>query len=253
MYMMILLSPAKTMMFEKPIKIEAEGTDGVLFLKESEKIAGIMKKKKPKDLVELMDISADLANLNVHRYKLWDEQEALPALSVFYGEVYRGLDAASFSDNDLSFAQQSIRIISGLYGMLKPLDNVKPYRLEMGSKLKVSSKETDLYKFWRPRLTSYVKSALSSNDFIVNLASNEYSKAIDFKKIGVPVYTPNFKEFRNGNYVSLMTYAKHARGEMAAWIVKNRITNPKDLFGFNESGYTLNPELSTDTELLFTR
>jgi cytoplasmic iron level regulating protein YaaA (DUF328/UPF0246 family) len=213
----------------------------------------MMKKKKAKDLAALMDLSSDLAKLNEERYQKWGEQVSLPALSVFNGEVYRGLNAATFSSEDLEFAQAHLRILSGLYGMLRPLDCIKAYRLEMGTKLRISAKETDLYKFWRSRLTNYIKAHLNDAGCIVNLASNEYSKAISLKDVGIPVYTPNFKELRNGKYVSLMTYAKHARGVMASWIVKNRITNPNDLFAFNQDGYTLNPALSTDTELMFTR
>ncbi len=252
--MLILLSPAKALDFE-PRGVEVETT--VPVLKERTRIlskttAGLTAPK----LKQLMGLSDDLATLNRERFKAFDADstEGRPAAMVFNGEVYRGLDAQSMSAEDLTWAQGHLRILSGLYGVLRPKDAIQPYRLEMGTRLK-TRKGTNLYDFWGDDIARALKSDLAEQaaPAVVNLASNEYSKAAKLKSLGVPVITPDFKEEKDGKLRALMVYAKQARGAMARWIIDNRIEDPEALKDFQVGGYRFEPEGSSPDKWLFTR
>lgn len=252
--MLILLSPAKALNLE-PRGLDVETTQPVLTERTrilSKTTAGLSASK----LKSLMGLSEDLAQLNRERFKAFDvkSQETRPAALVFNGEVYRGLDAASMSADDFSYAQDHLRILSGLYGVLRPKDGIQPYRLEMGTRLK-TRKGTNLYDFWGDDIAKALKTDLAdhSQRAIVNLASNEYSKAAKLKSIGVPVFDVDFKEEKNGQLRTLMVYAKQARGSMARWLIDNRIEDPARLSEFDVDGYRFEPEGSTPSKLLFTR
>lgn len=254
--MIILLSPAKTLDFESTVPKMGFSTPD--FLEKSETIATTMQKMKAGDLIKLMDISNELAMLNAARYQNWQKAteagEARQAIYAFKGDVYTGLEAETLSEEDMLFAQQHLRILSGLYGILKPMDLIMPHRLEMGTNLKVG-KAKDLYAFWKPSITSTIKSALaqSGSDMIINLASVEYAKSVDFKKIGVPVIAPVFKDFKNGQYKIVSFFAKKARGMMAGFMIRNKIVEAEQLKAFSQDGYHYNNELSTQDKPVFTR
>ncbi len=254
--MIILLSPAKTLDFESPVPDMDYSTPE--FLDKSETLAGKMQKLKANDLIKLMDISNELAQLNVERYQNWKKAvepgEARQAIYAFKGDVYTGLEAETLSEEDMQFAQKHLRVLSGLYGILKPTDLIMPHRLEMGTELKVG-KAKDLYAFWKSSITSSVKSALeqSRSDLIINLASVEYAKSVDLKKIGVPVIAPVFKDFKNGQYKIISFFAKKARGMMASFIIRNKIVEAEQLKAFSQDGYHYNNDLSTEGKPVFTR
>lgn len=252
--MKIVISPAKSLNFES--KAPTQEFTQPIFLKEAERLSKILKKKSARSLSKLMSISPALGQLNFERNQNWelpfDLDNSKQAVYAFTGEVYRGLDANNIPLEDLSFLQEHLRIISGQYGVLKPLDLMQPYRLEMGSKLKVGVKP-NLYKFWDKKITKALNAELEENDLFVNLASNEYFKAIQAKDLKVPVITPVFKDFKNGEYKVIMTFAKLARGLMVRYIVDHKVTSLEGLKGFNYGGYGFDENLSTDTELVFTR
>ena len=252
--MLILLSPAKALDFE-PRGVEVETTVPTLTARIKE-LSKTTAKLTASDLKGLMGISDDLADLNRERFKAFDPSasEGRPAAMVFNGEVYRGLDAPSMSEDDFDWAQDHLRILSGLYGVLRPKDRVQPYRLEMGTRLK-TPKGTNLYQFWNDDIANTLKADLEgrSKPAVVNLASNEYSKAAKLKTLGVPVITPDFKEEKDGKLRALMVYAKQARGSMARWIIDNRIEDPEALKDFNVGGYRFDAEGSTADKWLFTR
>ena len=208
--------------------------------------------------MDLMSISEDLAKLNQTRYREWtsdlEEGETKTAIHAFNGEVYVGLKAESFTTDDLIYAQQHLGILSGLHGILRPLDLIKPYRLEMGTKLPVG-RHKNLYQFWTEEVTARIKSQLTEHDekVLINLASDEYFKAIDAKKLGHQIIKPVFKEMKNGQYKVLSFLAKKARGMMAAYVLKHRIEAVEELKNFCEEDYAYNSELSTDSEWIFTR
>ena len=245
---MILLSPAKTLDFESYGLVE-EYSD-LLFPERAAYLAGKLKKMSARKLKTMMDISQDLAQLNAKRYQDWslpfDSKNAKQAVYAFKGDVYMGMVADSFSKSDMKYAQNHLRILSGLYGMLRPLDLMQPYRLEMGTTWAITPKTTSLYKYWKTVLTDEIKEGLAATDskFLLNLASQEYAKAIDFKQIEIPVITPEFKEERGDNFRMISYFAKKARGMMAAYVVKNRIRESKDLKEFDSEGYTFNELLS---------
>jgi len=213
---------------------------------------------RPKKLGELMNISNDLATLNHQRYIDWDENFSLentkPAIQAFKGDVYLGLQVETFTLQDLDFAQEHLRILSGLHGILRPLDLIKPYRLEMGTKLPVNGKK-NLYNFWGKEVTERINEELEKTkaSCLLNLASDEYFGVIDVEKLAKPVLKISFKEYKNGQYKVLSFFAKKARGLMAAYIVKNRITEPEYLKEFSEEEYIFNTELSNTKEWVFTR
>lgn len=252
--MKIIISPAKSLDFESkaPTSLHTNSE----FLEHSIKLNKKLKTISRKELSSLMKISDDLAQLNYDRNKNWNLpftlENAKQAVFSFTGEVYKGLDANSISEDKIPELQNKLRILSGLYGLLKPLDLIQPYRLEMGTKLKVGRTET-LYKFWADTLATALNNELNDDELLVNLASTEYFKALPKKTLKTQMITPVFKDFKNGQYKIIMMYAKKARGLMARYIIDNNIETLENLKGFNIDGYAFSEEMSTDTELLFTR
>lgn len=252
--MKILLSPAKSIQTEG-VKPE-QFSEYPLFTKDSEKLVKKLKKLKPKALAQLMDISMDLAQLNFDRFQQWSiEQDELwlPAASIFTGEAYKGLNYLNLSTEHKKMAQDRLRILSGLYGILKPADLIFPYRLEMGTSFPVSAKEKNLYAFWKDKLTKQLNQELGSNEVIINLASAEYSKAIDFKKITNQVITPTFKEFKNGKFSTVMIFAKHARGRMSRYLIENDLKDVEELKLYTVDNYEFSANQSTESEWVFVR
>jgi len=253
--MIILLSPAKTLDFSDGIS--AIRTSVPFFMKEAAQLVSMLKQKSPAELMKLMDISPSLAQLNADRYNKWTGEDASlmkAAVLTFRGEVYTGLNADSFTADDLEFAQNHLRILSGLYGWLRPLDNIEAYRLEMGTRLKIG-KNADLYGFWRSRLTRQlmVEIIQQKTKSVVNLASNEYFSVLEGKSIKAEIVSPVFKDFSKGQYKIVSFFAKKARGLMASYIIRNKITSHEDLIGFSEDGYHYNATLSEPLKPVFTR
>ena len=248
--MKILLSPAKKLDFSESIsKIKTTP----LFASQTEELVHKMKSLSAKKIGDLMHLSPALANLNYERFQNYEQTtEVKQAILAFNGEVYSGLDAENWSEEILQKSQDQIRILSGLYGILKPMDLIHAYRLEMGTSLPIKSKK-NLYEFWKTTVTDTLLKELSKEELIVNLASIEYSKVIDFKKIPNPMVEPVFKEFKNGDYKTIMVYAKKARGTMAKYIVHNNIDTKEQILDFNEDGYAYNEALSSDQKPVFTR
>jgi len=252
--MKIVISPAKSLNFES----EAPTTDFTqpIFLKQAERLNRILRKKSARSLSKLMSISPALGALNYERNQNWhlpfDLENAKQAIFAFSGEVYRGLDVNSMPLNDLEVLQDKLRILSGQYGILKPLDLIQAYRLEMGTSLKIGVKP-NLYKFWDKQITKSLNDELEEGELFVNLASKEYFKVLQPKEIKVPVITPVFKEFKNGEYKIVMTFAKLARGLMLRYIIDHKVEDIDGIKGFNSNGYGYDANLSTETELVFTR
>jgi len=209
-----------------------------------------------KKLGKLMSISPELAVLNVDRYQKWTpnpkREDTKQAVLAFNGEVFRGLNAKEMSEQDLQFAQNHLRILSGLYGVLRPLDQIQPYRLEMGTKLKYYS-YNNLYQFWGDKITKRINDDMGESNYIINLASAEYYKSVKEPKLKGKVITPIFKDFSNGTYKVLMTYAKYARGVMANYIIKNRISDPELMKPFDGNGYAYDPSKSDEINWVFVR
>ncbi len=254
--MILLLSPSKTLDFSDP---EAEEYSQPRKLEKSSELIGLLRKKSHKGLRELMDISDGLASLNAERYADFETpfnlDNAKQALWAFQGDVYSGLRAEEFSEEEVHFAQSHLRILSGLYALLRPLDLMQPYRLEMGTQLK-NKRGKNLYEFWGEDITEMVNEDLAQakGNAVINLASQEYFKAIDTSRLKGELYDIHFKEKRaDGSYRVIAVYAKKARGAMAHFAVKNRITNPEGLKGFDWEGYAFNESLSSEQEFTFTR
>ena len=253
--MIAVLSPAKSLE-DNPKQFVTSSQPRLI--DKSQLLINKLQKVSVVKLRKLMNISAPLALLNKRRYLDFDpnhsKENSHNAVFTFIGDVYRGLDASSFSDEELLEAQDHIRILSGLYGLLRPLDLIQPYRLEMGTSLPVRRKK-NLYDFWGDDLANLLnEDALKSNSqYILNLASDEYWKAVNEKKLTLPVIKANFKEWRNGQYKFLSFNAKKARGLMAQYVVKNKIVDIEGLKGFNLEDYHYNEDLSTEKSLIFTR
>ncbi|CAM1347314.1 peroxide stress protein YaaA [Tenacibaculum insulae] len=252
--MKIIISPAKSLDFEN--KANTDLYTQPRFLEQSAKLNKKLKTLSRKKLSDLMKISDDLASLNYERNQNWktpfDLENAKQAVFSFTGEVFRGIDVATIAEDKLPVMQHKLRILSGLYGLLKPLDLIQPYRLEMGTKLKVGRTE-NLYKFWDNTLVNSLNDELKTDELLVNLASSEYFKALPKKVLKVPMITPVFKDFKNGQYKTIMTFAKKARGLMVRYIIENDIQTIEGLKGFNTNGYGFSEKMSTKTELVFTR
>ncbi|TDQ27712.1 peroxide stress protein YaaA [Tenacibaculum caenipelagi] len=252
--MKIIISPAKSLDFDN--KATTDAYTQPRFLEQSEKLNKKLKTLSRKKIGELMKISDDLASLNYDRNQEWQPSftldNAKQAVFAFTGEVYRGIDVTSLSEDKIPALQEKLRILSGLYGLLKPLDLIQPYRLEMGTRLKVGRKE-NLYKFWDTTLAESLNEELADNELLINLASSEYFKALPKKALKVPMITPVFKDFKNGQYKTIMTFAKKARGLMVRYIIDHNIETLEELKGFNMEGYGFSEEMSTETELVFTR
>lgn len=254
--MLSVISPAKTLDFETPSTTKHVTQPD--FLSESQSLIDILRDYSPQQISELMGISDKLAGLNAARFAEWEPpfslENAKPAAQAFQGDVYTGLEAETFSDADNRFAQQHLRILSGLYGLLRPLDLIQAYRLEMGTKLSNQAGK-DLYAYWKPTLTQALDDAIaqSGSKALVNLASNEYFKAVDAKKLDARIITPVFKDEKNGTFKIISFYAKKARGLMSAWIISQKINNPDELKGFNVAGYRFDASSSEGDTLIFTR
>ena len=252
--MKIVISPAKSLDFER--QVPTTQVSDAAFLSEAERLNRLLKKKSARSLSKLMSISQALGQLNYERNQAWhlpfDSSNARQAVYAFNGEVYRGLDVYSLADSKHPYMQENLRILSGMYGILRPLDLMQPYRLEMGTRMNVGVKK-NLYEFWKPKLAKALNQEMEEGEVLVNLASNEYFKALDKKELKATVITPVFKELRDGQYKAIMTFAKLARGLMTRYIIDHQLTDPEDLKGFDAEGYGYTEELSTPTELVFTR
>ncbi|HCY81723.1 MAG TPA: peroxide stress protein YaaA [Xanthomarina gelatinilytica] len=252
--MKLVLSPAKSLDFES--KLPTTKTSEGQFLSDSERINKLLKKKSAKSLSKLMSISDDLAQLNYQRNQEWHlpftKDNARPAVYAFNGDVYRGLDVYTLDTKNIDKLQDTVRILSGLYGVLKPLDLIQPYRLEMGTKLSIG-KNKNLYEFWKKKVTKALNEELEDNELFLNLASNEYFKAIDSKTLKVPVIDIDFKELKNGDYKTIGIFAKLARGLMARYIIDTNAKTLEDIKGFNLENYRFHEQLSKENRLVFTR
>ena len=254
--MLIVISPAKTLDLES--KYKAPAITQPAFLTDTRKLVKIMRGYSADGLSSLMHTSEKISELNEVRYKKWktpfNEDNARPAIFTFKGDVYTGLEAENFSAADLKYAQQHLRILSGLYGALRPLDLMQAYRLEMGIDL-ANERGKNLYAFWGDKVTRAIKSdiAAQGDDILINLASNEYFNVLNKKALDAEIITPVFKDFSNGSYKVISFFAKKARGQMAAWIIRNRVSTVDGLLTFNEDGYKINKQDSTANRLVFQR
>ena len=252
--MKVLLSPAKSLDFKS--QPPTEKNSFLCFEKEAEFLNSILKRKSPKDLSDLMGVSSKIADLNYERNHNWslpfNSKNARQAVYAFSGDVYRGLDAYSIDTKKVDFMQSTVRIISGLYGLIKPLDLIQPYRLEMGTKLSFDNNR-NLYDYWKEKITNQLNSEVLENEPVLNLASNEYFKAIDSKVIKSDIYSANFKEFNDGNYKTIAIFSKKARGMMTRFIIDNKISKINDLKSFDYDGYVYHENLSSEKELFFIR
>lgn len=253
--MIAVVSPAKNLDFKSEINVK--GTQPRL-MECTNELIDVLRKKSVDEVQELMSISKQLAGLNVHRYKEFDpkhtEENARPSALAFNGDVYQGLQAETFDEKKFEFAQKHFRILSGLYGLLRPLDLIQPYRLEMGTKLAFDDYKT-LYEYWDRKILDLLLEDLKAqgDDIILNLASNEYFKSIDKKDMPARVIDVEFKDFKNGKYKIISFYAKKARGLMSRFMIEHQITNPADLRGFDYEGYYFDEEASTENKLAFKR
>ena len=253
--MLMLLSPAKTLDFETPAPTTE--TSKPVLLREASTLAKLMKTKSEQDLAGMMKISPKLAALNHERFQTWTPARGAlkQSLFAFRGDVYQGLQADTFSTQDIRFAQKHLRMLSGLYGLLKPLDLIKPYRLEMGTRLG-NQRGADLYDFWQVALAKKLLEDLDSQakPVVINLASNEYFKAVDVSALGqVQIINPVFKDTSNGRLKIISFFAKRARGAMANFVIKQRIKQHEKLKTFDTDGYQYQPDLSTETDWVFAR
>ncbi len=251
----MVISPAKTLDFETDCG-HNKFTENE-FLDDAQLLINEIQKLSSKQLGSLMKLSDKLANLNCDRYQSWslpfNEENAKQALFAFQGDVYQGLDAQSLTKAQVNFAQKHLLILSGLYGILRPLDLMQAYRLEMGTKFK-NKRGKDLYEFWGNKLEENVNQRLKKKDSVlVNLASQEYFKAINPKKLNTSIITPVFKNKKNGEYKMIALFAKKARGMMVRYAIDNKITDVEDLKGFDYEGYKFSKKLSSEQELVFTR
>ncbi len=249
--MKIFISPAKKINEEK-ILYDNTKSSKFYFQKEVDYLINELKEYSVSEIKKLMNLSDNLSHLNFDRFQNWNlkSDKVCPSIYMFQGDVYKGLKATSFNNDQLDFAQQNLRIISGLYGLLKPLDLIYPYRLEMGTKM-ITNKGKNLYEFWGNKLRDFLTDEISNDEIIINLASNEYSKSLNLKTISNKVITPVFKDFKNGRLKVISFFAKRARGEMANFIIINKITNCNDLKLFNYEGYKYSE--SSNNEIVFTR
>jgi uncharacterized protein len=254
--MLIVLSPAKSLDYKTPVKVK--GFTLPEFVPESAKLIADLKKLAPQDVAKLMGLSDQLAVLNVGRYRDWSkkftEENSKPAIYAFDGDVYDGFNVKTLNAKALDFAQNHIRILSGLYGVLRPLDLMQPYRLEMGTSFK-NTRGKDLYAFWGSKVTDSLKKILEKQKkpVLLNLASEEYFKVLQPKDLDCTVVSPVFHDAKDGQYKIISFYAKRARGLMARYVVENRIADPADLKGFNSDGYKYYPAESKLNKPVFRR
>lgn len=252
--MLLVISPAKSL-DESPVKAPRSATLPV-FQEDAAKLNGRLKALSPSRLKKLMDISPELAALNHERNQKWaTESVKKAALHLFNGEVYRGLDAKTLDAGDLRFAQRHLRILSGLYGILRPMDLIVPHRLEMGTKLPWGRGKKDLYAFWGDRISAELNAALNKNeeDVLVNLASNEYFKSVRTGSLNARVITPVFKERSPKGLKMVAVFAKHQRGALSRWILQHRLVEPEGMKAYDGDGYAFDPKGSSADEWLFVR
>lgn len=253
--MIAIISPAKTLDFETSVNYPSTK---VRFTTETNKLIKVLRAKSETEISELMDISDKLATLNVKRYHTFKQRGeaefAKQAVFAFQGDVYQGLDAASLNPVAVDYAQNHLRILSGLYGLLRPLDVIQPYRLEMGTTLTVENAQS-LYEFWGDKITKELNKDLKAqgDDILINLASNEYFKAVNKKKLKARIVDVEFKDFKNGQFKIISFFAKKARGLMARYIAEHQISKAEDLKGFDYEGYLFDEQGSTEYNLLFKR
>ncbi|MDD9176234.1 peroxide stress protein YaaA [Aliivibrio finisterrensis] len=254
--MLIVVSPAKTLDYETPLPVKTFTQPD--FIADSAELVEVCKQLTPLDISGLMKVSDKIASLNAVRFEEWSttftQDNARQALFAFKGDVYTGLDANSLTESDIEFAQAHLRMLSGLYGLLKPLDLMQPYRLEMGTKL-ANGRGSNLYQFWGNKITEQLNQVLKAqgDDVLVNLASNEYFKAVKPKALAAKVITPVFKDCKNGQYKIISFYAKKARGLMARFIIENRVKSKEELKEFSVAGYYFVDAESTESEFVFKR
>lgn len=254
--MLIVISPAKTLDYESAPKTKIFTMPD--YLKQSQQLINRLRNFSSLDISDLMKVSAKIADLNFERYESWKKpftpKNAKQSILAFKGDVYTGLDAESFKADDFKFAQNHLRVLSGLYGLLRPLDLMQPYRLEMGTRLKTDYGK-NLYEFWGSEITDGLNKQLKKikSDYLVNLASNEYFKAVKPTELNAEIITPAFKEFKNGDYKMIGIYAKKARGMLSRYIIQNKLSSPEELKSFNEDGYRFNKTLSKGNSFVFTR
>ena len=251
--MKIVLSPAKKLDLKSDYPALSYETP--FFLNEAEQVINVMRQKSPDDIKQLMKLSDNLANLNWERYHAWQkaiDDTARPAIFTFNGNVYDGLEVKNLPFDKLPELNDKVRILSGLYGVLRPFDLIYPYRMEMGTKLAFDTYK-NLYDFWRQKVTTYLNDEMPDGDFLVNLASQEYFKVIDKKTFKHPVYDIVFKDYKNGVLKTISLYAKIARGLMTRFIIQNSINTPEELKLFDVDGYRYDESLSSEFTLVFTR
>ena len=256
MAMLIAISPAKKLDFNTPCPT----TDFTQpkHLDKAAELIDVMVRKDSFEIADLMKLSMKLADLNMQRFQDWHTpftaENAKQALFAFHGDVYQGLDAATLSNDDIAYAQNHLCILSGLYGLLRPLDLMQAYRLEMGTKLS-TERSKNLYQFWGDTITNSVNESLvaQGDDILINLASNEYFSSVKTNNINGRIITPVFKELRQGRYRIISFNAKKARGYMSRYIIQNRIENPEEMKAFDVANYRFNAELSSNDEYTFTR
>jgi hypothetical protein len=254
--MLVVVSPAKNLDYDSLLTTQKHSQPALL--DHSQILIDRCKKLSPANISSLMGISDKLAGLNAARFGEWQQpfttDNARPALLAFNGDVYTGIDAKTLTEQNFDYAQQHLRILSGLYGLLKPLDLMQAYRLEMGSKLD-NERGANLYQFWGDIITEALNTALAEqgDNILVNLASNEYFKSVKKKSFTGDIITPAFKDWKNGQYKIISFFAKKARGLMARYIIENQINQPEDLKGFDVAGYQFSGEFSQGNEWVFTR
>ncbi|WP_180103814.1 peroxide stress protein YaaA [Acinetobacter sp. YH12134] len=254
--MLALISPAKTLDYESALPTDSHTLPRLLA--HSQELIDVSRTLSASEIANLMSVSEKIANLNVERFHDWqadfDFSNARQALFAFKGDVYTGLDAYSLKDQDIDYAQQHLRMLSGLYGLLRPLDLMMPYRLEMGTKLK-NPRGSNLYEFWGTIITDLINEDLAAakSELLVNIASDEYYKSVKESKIQAEIIKPVFLDQKNGKYKVISFYAKKARGLMARYIIENKIERAEDLKGFNSDGYYFDADSSLKGELVFKR
>ena len=254
--MICIVSPAKNL--NEDAMTQEVNWSKPKFIKHAEILSGILKEKSPADIGKLMHLSENLSNLNYDRNQKWRKahtiKNAKPAMFIFNGDVYQGLDALSLSEQDIEYAQTHFRILSGLYGLLKPLDVVRPYRLEMGTRL-ANPEGSNLYHFWKDSIGKQLQKDLRStkSDILLNCASNEYFKAVDTSAIKSEIWTPVFKDFKTDKYKIISFFAKKARGMMARFVIQNQCKTIEDLYSFNTEGYYFKEVDEANKQIIFYR
>ncbi|CAM3722086.1 peroxide stress protein YaaA [Bordetella sputigena] len=254
--MLFLLSPAKKLDYDTPLGVDLHTQP--LFVDQAAALIKVLKKKSAEDIAGLMDLSPALSELNAKRYAAWKptftQQNARPAILAFNGDVYEGLQAPTLSAAQLEWAQEHVAILSGLYGVLRPLDLMQPYRLEMGTRLE-TPRGKDLYEFWGTEIAEYLNERLegSKKPVVINLASEEYFKSVDLKTLKARVVQCVFQDWKNGAYKIISFNAKRARGLMARYAIQHKAATPERLQGFDAEGYAYDPSVSTPDKLVFRR